>query len=322
MEQKKTLWIIAGVGIFLLVVIGAALILYSPTQTVEPSIASLQVQNDTWTMPGVSASSVRGDFPPAGAAASEAQQGSALGSAAVSSAAAGADGNAAASPDGAAQTVDGMTVYSGTTNVYGTGTTTIDLNSLKYNAPAQTSSVTPENQAAANAISSASTAKASSSQSDQRAASPAAAASAAAGTGSSASAGTASGSASAAKPAASSASGATASARAAASSASKPKSNAKTVSASAAKLPDQYWVQAASFTSKSNADDARAALTENKIDSEVFTYTDSSGKVYYRLRVGPYTTKTEAEYWRSRIVLIEEFADSQSYVTNSSAKKS
>lgn len=321
MEQKKTLWIIAGVGIFLLVVIGAALILYSPTQTVEPSIASLQVQNDTWAMPGASASSVRGDFPPAGAAASEAQQGSALGSAAVSSVAAGADGNAAASTDGAAQTVDGMTVYSGTTNVYGTGTTTIDLNSLKYNAPAQTSSVTPENQAAANAISSASTAKASSYQSDQRAASPAGTAAAAV-AGSSASAETASGSASAAKPAASSASGATASAKAATSSASKPKSNAKTVSASAAKLPDQYWVQAASFTSKSNADDARAALTENKIDSEVFTYTDSSGKVYYRLRVGPYTTKTEAEYWRSRIVLIEEFADSQSYVTNSSAKKS
>ena len=31
MEQKKTLWIVAAAGIFLLVVVGAALILYSPS---------------------------------------------------------------------------------------------------------------------------------------------------------------------------------------------------------------------------------------------------------------------------------------------------
>ena len=33
MEQKRTLWIIAAVGVFLLVVLGAALILYSPKAT-------------------------------------------------------------------------------------------------------------------------------------------------------------------------------------------------------------------------------------------------------------------------------------------------
>lgn len=85
-------------------------------------------------------------------------------------------------------------------------------------------------------------------------------------------------------------------------------------------IPDQYWVQVASFTGKKNAEDARAALLEEKINSEIFTYKDSKGTVYYRLRVGPYTTKSEAEYWHSRIKLIEQFAGTSSYVVNSTGK--
>lgn len=85
-------------------------------------------------------------------------------------------------------------------------------------------------------------------------------------------------------------------------------------------VADQYWVQVASFTGKKNAEDARAALLEEKINSEIFTYKDSKGTVYYRLRVGPYTTKSEAEYWHSRIKLIEQFAGTSSYVVNSTGK--
>jgi cell division protein FtsN len=85
-------------------------------------------------------------------------------------------------------------------------------------------------------------------------------------------------------------------------------------------VADQYWVQVASFTGKKNAEDARAALLEEKINSEIFTYKDNKGTVYYRLRVGPYTTKSEAEYWHSRIKLIEQFAGTSSYVVNSTGK--
>ena len=85
-------------------------------------------------------------------------------------------------------------------------------------------------------------------------------------------------------------------------------------------IADQYWVQVASFTGKKNAEDARAALLEEKINSEIFTYKDSKGVIYYRLRVGPYTTKSEAEYWHSRIKLIEQFAGTSSYVVNSTGK--
>jgi len=53
----------------------------------------------------------------------------------------------------------------------------------------------------------------------------------------------------------------------------------------------------------------------------VFTYKDSKGNLFYRVRVGPYTTKSEAEYWKNRIEAIDLFAKSGSYITNSSAAK-
>ena len=91
-------------------------------------------------------------------------------------------------------------------------------------------------------------------------------------------------------------------------------SEKKTVSET--KKSTQYWIQVASLTSRKNADSARAVLGENKITADVFTYKDTSDKLYYRVRVGPYTTKSEAEYWRSEIAKIDSFASSQSYVTS------
>ena len=84
------------------------------------------------------------------------------------------------------------------------------------------------------------------------------------------------------------------------------------------KAVDRYWVQAAAFTDKTNAETARGILADEKIPAEIFTYQDKKGLTYYRLRVGPYTTESEAEYWNSRIKLIDHFASSQTYVTNSS----
>ena len=85
-------------------------------------------------------------------------------------------------------------------------------------------------------------------------------------------------------------------------------------------IADQFWVQVASFTGKKNAEDARAALLEEKINSEIFTFKNNDNVVYYRLRVGPYTTKSEAEYWHSRIKLIPQFEGTSSYVVNSTGK--
>lgn len=278
MEQKKILWIIASVGVFLLVVMGAALIINRPAQAVEPALASLQSPNDTWIMPPAtepasqaSATEETGSFQ---------TQGQLVGDAAVPGEPAGSEGTK----------VDTMTVYSGTTNVYGAaGTTTIDLNSLKE--AVQQATVTATNQAGATAVASGN-------------ASTAAQAPAAEAT----------------KPVASTPKPAASTSKAAA--ASTTKATAKAESAkSTNKLVDQFWVQVASVTNKNNAEAARAALAANKIESEIFTHNADDGKLYYRLRVGPYTTRTEAEYWKGRIALIDEFADTQSYITNSTAKK-
>jgi cell division septation protein DedD len=80
---------------------------------------------------------------------------------------------------------------------------------------------------------------------------------------------------------------------------------------------NQYWIQAAAFTSKNNADNARVALESAKIPGEVFTHTGTDGKIVYRVRVGPYTSKSEAEYWQSQIGQIKNFAGSQTFVVKS-----
>lgn len=91
-------------------------------------------------------------------------------------------------------------------------------------------------------------------------------------------------------------------------------STAKSAPAASVEAP-KYWVQAASYTSKKTADFARATLEESRIPAEVFTFKDSKNKLFYRLRVGPYTTKSEAEYWKNRVAQIDQFKNVQSYIT-------
>ncbi|WP_296693526.1 SPOR domain-containing protein, partial [Treponema sp. UBA7567] len=81
-----------------------------------------------------------------------------------------------------------------------------------------------------------------------------------------------------------------------------------------AQKPVSYWIQVGSYEAKKSADEARTSLENNKIPNEVFTYNDAKGKLFYRVRVGPYTTKSEAEYWQKRIASTNEFAKINSYI--------
>lgn len=94
------------------------------------------------------------------------------------------------------------------------------------------------------------------------------------------------------------------------------KSTSKTVSTTQESLVTQYWVQVASYSNKKGAESARSVLDSNKIPADVFTYVDNKENMFFRVRVGPYTTKSEAEYWRSKINNINEFAKAESYVTS------
>ncbi len=258
MEQKQTLWIIAAAGIFLLVVIGAALILYSPAMQTEPEVTAVQI--------------------PAAASTPETYQ---INSAAAQS----------AEPNSGAQTpvpAKDVTVITDTTTVVGTGQTNIDLNAFK-SAAAQSPqpAVQPQNETARRSAQSDSTVVAITQrvQPEPAPAQPAPAP----------------------QPAA------------------EPRKPeiAQPVPASAAPPAPaaQFWVQVASLTSKHNAEAARKALEDNKIPSEIFTHTDESGKTFYRVRVGPYTTKNEAEYWRTRIAMIDTFSGTSSYITESKAAR-
>ena len=78
----------------------------------------------------------------------------------------------------------------------------------------------------------------------------------------------------------------------------------------------RFWVQVAAYTNKKTAENAREILSENKITSDIFTYQDNKNRLFYRVRVGPYTTKSEAEYWQAKISKISDFSKEQSFVTS------
>lgn len=93
-----------------------------------------------------------------------------------------------------------------------------------------------------------------------------------------------------------------------------------TATAKAPATKTQYWVQVAAYSSKKGAEGARAVLDANKITADIFTYKDSKDNLFYRVRVGPYTTKSEAEYWRSKIIKISEFSKAESYITSTNTE--
>ncbi len=279
MEQKRVLWIVAAVGLFLLVSIGTALIVYRPTQN-QTTVLNSQLSSATWTREGSATPAATQNAAPAqpAAPAEPAQPASAL-------------------PENQSQ-ITNLTVISANTNVISDGAKTIDLNAL-------TKSAQPEPQAPAEPAPAATpapaTALATAEITVNTVTTPAAVATA-----------TVQQTTTTPAPVEK-----TVTSTPAKTTSNPAASSVKTVSS---KIPDQFWVQAASFTKKVNAEEARDALAAEKIPGEVFTWKDANGVVYYRLRVGPYTTKSEADYWLSRIKEIGAFSATSSYVVNSSEK--
>jgi DedD protein len=94
-----------------------------------------------------------------------------------------------------------------------------------------------------------------------------------------------------------------------------PRTSSQVTPASATVRPQEksytaYWVQAGSFNNKTGAENAQLALTDKGITSIIENRT-VNGEVWYRVRVGPYTSENEAEFWRKLIVSINGFEQSQ-----------
>ena len=319
MEEKRILWISAAVGIFLLIVIGAAWILYAPHKNADSASALTQEQNEnTWILTPQASGSAVAEIP--SREASDTDREVPAHPAGTAPTVLPSDAAASNAPSGSMNTVQSndLTIISNNTTVLTKdGVTTIDLTAsgrapeqqvieapagsenardVKTVVPAQSGNEVRAAETAQNQSVKPATAGTQSAQTVKPAKS-------AQSTQAQKSAPSSTKKAAAAKPA---------------NSAAKNTGKPKAAAAKTASVPDRFWVQAASFTDKENAENARSILANEKIPAEVFTYRDKNGKTFYRLRVGPYTTESEAQYWNSRIKLIEHFSSTQSYVTNSS----
>ncbi|WP_428770616.1 SPOR domain-containing protein [Treponema sp. HNW] len=283
MEDKRILWVSAAVGIFLLIIVGTALVLYAPSKNGDVRLTALPAGTDeSRTLQPQKPVPAEGEQGGA-SAENRADSSSTQNAAPVFS-----DTAAPAGTDASnlVQSRD-LTVISNNTTVYTKdGLTTIDLSSLAER-PEQKPVDVPQGMQLAPDVKTLVPINPSEYMGAQPITQPKTAP--------------------ALKPA-----------PAPKTSAAKTTSVKKPAAKPAPKPADRYWVQAASFTDKMNAETARSLLADEKIPAEVFTYQDKKGLTYYRLRVGPYTTESEAEYWNSRIKLIDHFASTQSYVTNSS----
>ena len=266
MEQKKTLWIIAAVGVFLLVVLGVPAILHYPSRNPVPAYASISpVEKKTpqsgWTKPVADVS-----------APSDISQSTKVSDLVV--------------------VADNATVYSPNPV---SGATTIDLNALKNeittDAQAQTAAQPQNINITVNIP-----------DSKETVTEPKA---------------TAVAKAPETTPVNTVKTVQKAETKTVKTTKTAPAATTATATVKTEPKKTQYWVQVAAYSNKKGAEGARSILDENKIPSDIFTYRDNKDKLYYRVRVGPYTTKSEAEYWRTKIIKISEIDNANdSYITS------
>jgi len=86
--------------------------------------------------------------------------------------------------------------------------------------------------------------------------------------------------------------------------------------AEAKKTHRDFWVQVGSFTSRERADGVKNTL-DTKGLSAIITNQDIEGITRYRVRVGPYTSRNEADYWLAMIKSIDGFNESQIWQSQS-----
>jgi len=91
-------------------------------------------------------------------------------------------------------------------------------------------------------------------------------------------------------------------------------SASKTTTASsgktASKIINDYWIQTGAYSSMVRAEDVKERLSSNGLTS-IIENREVDGRVLYRVRLGPYTSENEANYWLSLVKSIDNFGDSQ-----------
>ena len=82
----------------------------------------------------------------------------------------------------------------------------------------------------------------------------------------------------------------------------------------APELADQaYWVQAISSPNRDTVEQARITLREHQLGSLILTKV-IDGRTYYRLRIGPFAVRPEAEKFLAWVQDIDDFSDAMIFV--------
>jgi len=82
------------------------------------------------------------------------------------------------------------------------------------------------------------------------------------------------------------------------------------IAATTGKTINDFWVQTGAFTAKVRADDAKELLASKGLTS-IIENREIDGKTWYRVRLGPYTSEREANYWLALVKSIDGFNESQ-----------
>ncbi|GHT91774.1 hypothetical protein FACS1894140_2870 [Spirochaetia bacterium] len=85
---------------------------------------------------------------------------------------------------------------------------------------------------------------------------------------------------------------------------------AKPAVPSSARQNNDYWVQIGAFSAKVRAEGVKETLASKGITT-IIDDRDVDGKILYRVRVGPYTSESEAGYWLALVKEIDGFTESQ-----------
>jgi DedD protein len=93
-----------------------------------------------------------------------------------------------------------------------------------------------------------------------------------------------------------------------------PSSSAASVAAAPSRTINDYWIQTGSFRAKVRADDAQVLL-ESKGFTSIIENRDINGNTWYRVRLGPYTSQNEADFWLEIVKGIDGFGESQVWQT-------
>ena len=76
------------------------------------------------------------------------------------------------------------------------------------------------------------------------------------------------------------------------------------------KTVSDYWIQIGAFSAKIRAEDAKELLNSKGLTS-IIDNREIDGRNWYRVRLGPYTSENEANYWLALVKTIDGFEESQ-----------